>query len=408
MKSYETESRQTPDRETTRVEETAVATSSQVEEQAVAEAEVIDAPPYAEYNKQALDVPEKRTTQSIAHLRFTRPTREQLLHWLPFFAVVLLGAILRFWGLGEKPLHHDESLHAYFSLQLMHNMENWLGCFNPNSSCYHYDPLLHGPFQFHAIALVYKISQLLGVYDHGVNTTTVRIAAATLGTVIVALPFFLQDYLGRSGAWLACFLLAISPSMVYFSRFAREDIYMACFTLLLVVAIARYAHTRRMRWLVTAAAAFSLSYATKEATFLTIAVFGSFFGALVAWEIGATIPFGKRREGEARLAHKVLPRTGTNTGEIRGPQGTHKGCPYNGTDRPVMRVRTIAGTSLVDALRTLISLVLRTWAPVTLLLYFVIIAPIAKLFFGWMKDLSIYITDPRNTNAANVFVESLK
>src|SRR5260370_27885157 len=121
------------------------------------------------------------------------------------------------------------------------------------------------------MAVVYMIAQFLGVSDHGVNTTTVRIAAALLGTVIVALPYFLHHYLGKVGAWLACFLLAISPSMVYFSRFAREDIYMACFTLLLVVAVAQYLRTRSLLWFITAAVAFSLSYATKEATFLTIA-----------------------------------------------------------------------------------------------------------------------------------------
>jgi len=32
--------------------------------------------------------------------------------------------------------------------------------------------------------------------------------------------------------------------------------------------------------------------------------------------------------------------------------GTHKGCPYNGMNRPVMGVRTIVGASLVGALRT--------------------------------------------------------
>ena len=201
--------------------------------------------------------------------------REGLLNWAPFWGVILLGAILRFWGLGDKPLHHDESLHAYFSLQLLHNMESWLSCFNPNVSCYHYDPLLHGPFQFHFIALVYKISQLVGAPDNGVNTTTVRILAATLGTLIVGLPYFLRDYLGKWGALLACFLLAVSPGMVYFSRFAREDIYMACFTLLLVVSVARYIRDRKIRWLLLAALAFSLSYATKEATFLTIAVLGA-------------------------------------------------------------------------------------------------------------------------------------
>src|SRR5436305_453597 len=53
--------------------------------------------------------------------------------------------------------------------------------------------------------------------------------------------------------------------------------------------------------------------------------------------------------------------TKANTDEIKGPQGTHKGCPYNGTNRPVMGVRTIVRASLVGTLRwieRLISLLL--------------------------------------------------
>src|SRR5258707_13031600 len=288
--------------------------------------------------------------------RFSPPSREQLLNWAPFWGVIFLGALLRFWNLGDKPLHHDESLHAYFSLQLMHNMETWISCFNPSVSCYHYDPLLHGPFQFHFIALVYKLSQWLGAPDHGVNTTTVRILAATLGTLIVGMPYFLRDYLGKLGAWLACFLLAVSPSMVYFSSFAREDIYMACFTLMLVVAIARYVRDRQMRWLILAAVAFALSYATKEATFLTIAVFGSFFVAVIAWELGLRVPL------RARFAE--------------------------------------------DA--TFIRFVPRTAAPIFLLAYFAVVGIAAKIFFGWLKALSIYITDSKNTSAADLYVQGLK
>ncbi|HEY4383090.1 MAG TPA: flippase activity-associated protein Agl23 [Ktedonobacteraceae bacterium] len=284
------------------------------------------------------------------------PSREQLVTGLAFWGVILLGAILRFWGLGDKPLHHDESLHAYYSLQLMHNLQNWSSCLNPATNCYRYDPLLHGPFQFHAIAFVYQISQWLGAPDHGVNTYTVRIAAATLGTVIVGLPYFVRDRLGTLGAWLACALLAISPSMVYYSRFAREDIYMACFTLLLVVAVARYIRVRKMRWLVLASAAFSLSYATKEATFLTIAVFGSFMGALIFWEIGMRKSV-RTPLSEESFFRRYLPPTA---------------------------------------------------APYVLLGYFVVAGIAGKFFFAWLKNLSTYITDPRNVNVANAYVQNLK
>jgi len=302
---------------------------------------------------------EKETVEPPHRRRFSPPTREQLFTWIPFGGVILLGAILRFWGLGDKPLHHDESLHAYYSLQLLNNMAHWTWCINPppqGYSCYVYTPLLHGPFQFHFIALVYKISQLLGAPDNGVNTTTVRILAATLGTGIVALPFFLRDYLGKVGAWLACFLLAVSPSMVYFSRFAREDIYMAFFTLLMVVGIARYVHTRKMRWLVIAATGFAFSYATKEATFLTVMVFGSFLGALIAWELGLKVPLRSRLNQESSSG-AWLPKT---------------------------------------------------FAPVTLFAYIVIAGITAKFLFAWIKSTSIYVTDPNNVSAANNYVQGLK
>src|SRR5690348_6808085 len=85
---------------------------------------------------------------------FRRFSRTQIWTAMAFWSVILLGAVLRFWGLGDKPLHHDESLHAYFSLLLLkYNVHDWGDCFNGTLAayCYRYDPLTHGPFQFHAI-----------------------------------------------------------------------------------------------------------------------------------------------------------------------------------------------------------------------------------------------------------------
>ncbi|GHO43117.1 hypothetical protein KSX_12800 [Ktedonospora formicarum] len=324
--------------------------STPVIEEAVADQQIEQ--PFYEY-EEAVPVPE----QISQGFRFMRPSREQILRWAPFLGLMLLGAILRYWGLGDKPLHHDESLHAYYSLMLMHNLENWLGCFSPTSSCYRYDPLLHGPFQFHAIALVYQICQWLGLPEHGVNTTTVRIAAATLGTVIVGLPYFIRDYLGKYGALVASFLLAVSPSMVYFSRFAREDIYMACFTLLVVVAMARYCRDRSLSWLIIGSIAFALSYATKEATFLTIAIFGSFFVGLIVWDIGARFTL-------------VRNTRDTNAGPIHA--------------------------------------LTQTWAPWAVLMLAVVAAPLALLFFRYMHNLSLYINDVKTKPLADTFVAQLK
>jgi TIGR03663 family protein len=314
-------------------------------------------------------------------------SRTQIWTGVAFWAVILLGVALRFWGLGTRPLHHDESLHAYFSMILLRdNVDNWRACFTSAAvSCYRYDPLTHGPFQFHIIALVYQISAWLGAPDHGINTTTVRIAAATFGSVMVALPYFLRDYLGKMGAWLACLLLAASPGLVYYSRFAREDIYMACFTVLTVVATARYVRDRKMGWLVTAALAFTLAYATKESTFLVIGLFGSFLGALLVWELGVRwVPWHRRAvpnaaehdPEESDPAHGALEETPLATVAVQ--EGRRRFWP-------------------------------RTAAPWLVLCYFVVMGLLAKWVLGLAGNLSRYITASTvNTNHANVVVGQLK
>src|SRR5262249_51827019 len=60
--------------------------------------------------------------------------------------VLLVASVVRIWGMGDKPLHHDESMHAYYSY-----------IFARDPSSYVYDPLLHGPFQFHAAGFVFMV-----------------------------------------------------------------------------------------------------------------------------------------------------------------------------------------------------------------------------------------------------------
>jgi hypothetical protein len=34
--------------------------------------------------------------------------------YLPFLGLMFIGLVLRFWDLGSKAFHHDESLHAFY------------------------------------------------------------------------------------------------------------------------------------------------------------------------------------------------------------------------------------------------------------------------------------------------------
>src|SRR5688572_32242701 len=148
---------------------------------------------------------------------------------LAFIGLVTLGFLLRLHGLGYRAYHHDESLHAVYSWYL------YVG------RGYVHDPLMHGPFQFHVNALVYFL--------FGDSDVTGRLAAVLFGTGIIALPYFLRAELGRWGAVATSVLFTISPAFLYFSRFTREDIYLAFFTLGMVVGLFGWIRTRNPRYL---------------------------------------------------------------------------------------------------------------------------------------------------------------
>lgn len=216
-------------------------------------------------------------------LRYLRTRTPE--YWL-WVGILALGALLRFWGLGDKPLHHDESMHAYYSLT-----------FARDFSSYAYDPLLHGPFQFHAVgallALILAVEHLVGAGgvagNPWINDTTVRIVPALFGLGIVALPLGLRRELGRWGAPLAAFLLAVSPAFVYFSRFLREDVYFNFFMFAMVVCAVNFARTRGTGWFVSLAVSAVLAYATFEGFFITLAIFVGFLAILAAWELAHTL-----------------------------------------------------------------------------------------------------------------------
>ncbi|MBI4321284.1 MAG: TIGR03663 family protein [Chloroflexi bacterium] len=242
---------------------------------------------------------------------------EQPASWIPqvswelaaYAVLVVFAFVIRFWDLGTRMLHHDESLHAVYSYYL------YVG------RGYRHDPMMHGPFQFHAMALGYF---LLGVSD-----ATARVMPALFGTVLVGLPYFLRRQLGRTAALVAAFLLAVSPSFLYFSRFARNDIYIAVWTTLMVILIFGYLEKRRAAYLYGLAAVLSLSFSTKENTYITVAIFGPFLAVLGGLHVlkmltgrgGMLVPDGdsshtEKQPSDGETGEGALPRFGYSAAEM--------------------------------------------------------------------------------------------
>ncbi|MFM9108509.1 MAG: flippase activity-associated protein Agl23 [Chloroflexota bacterium] len=192
---------------------------------------------------------------------------------LLYAVMIAAAALTRFWDLGSRALHHDESLHAYFS---------WLLA---TGSGYIHDPLMHGPFLFHANALVYF---LLGASD-----ASSRFWPALCGTLLVAMPYLLRGprHLGRWGALAASFLLLISPALLYQGRYIRHDTFTVAASLLLFIAIVRYVERPGRGWLCTGSVALGVLITNHEIVFGIVAFFVFVLAGALLWkELRAALP----------------------------------------------------------------------------------------------------------------------
>ena len=183
-----------------------------------------------------------------------------------YAAIFAAAFVLRFWDLGARALHHDESIHALWSWNLA-------------QGSYTHNPVFHGPLLYFVQGFTFLVSTA--------TDYTSRISPALFGMAVVAIPLALRRWLGPVGTLAVVAFLAFSPTVVYFSRFLRMDIYLAFFILLMVVAVWSYLHNGRTRWLIVFVIALALAFSTKEAAFLFVAFLLLYLNGYLALELAA-------------------------------------------------------------------------------------------------------------------------
>ena len=176
-----------------------------------------------------------------------------------FLLLIALTVFLRFYRLDLKLFHHDEAIHAWFAYRLLHE------------GIWSYDPSYHGPLLYYVTAGMFS---LLGDGD-----VVGRIIPSLLGTLIVVLvyPLYRMRYLDGKQALIAALFLALSPNLVYFSRFLRHDIFMLFFIMLLLVTILAYIETGSRWYGLGVAVAVAGGMTLKEEFPVILLIFGVYF-----------------------------------------------------------------------------------------------------------------------------------
>ncbi len=211
-----------------------------------------------------------KTSQTTQTSWLDRPFLSNFkLNWeIGIIALIVVAAIVtRFYGLGDRVMSHDETTHVYFSWQL----------FKGNG--YAHDPLSHGPLQFHLIALSYFL--------FGDNDFTARIPVAVFGVLTIWFVWWgFRRYIGRIGALTAAFFFLISPYILYYERYARNESWVALFGLVMLWGILRYLDCGENKYLYITTAAIALHFSAKETSFIYLAQILLFLGFLFLYRIG--------------------------------------------------------------------------------------------------------------------------
>ena len=165
------------------------------------------------------------------------------------FAFIILAAVVtRFFDLEARVMSHDESLHTYFSWLLYRGQG------------YEHTPMMHGPLQFHLLALTYFL--------FGVSDFTARIPAVLFSIASVWMVWYWRRYLGRTGALVAGLLMVVSPYMLYYGRYVRNEAFAGFAGLLMLFAILRYLETGGQRYLYLVTTALIIHFTAKETSFI--------------------------------------------------------------------------------------------------------------------------------------------
>ena len=174
--------------------------------------------------------------------------------WWPAFTIEILIIVLilaltvftRFYNLGARTMSHDEINHVVPA----YTFGNYV-----------YDPVTHGPFQFHALAFSY--------FMFGDSDFSARIPAALFGIAIVAFAIFAwRRYLGRVGALIAGLLFMISPYILFYSRYTRNEVFIVFWGMVMLWLMLRYLEDGQHKWLYWLVFITAMHYADKATSFI--------------------------------------------------------------------------------------------------------------------------------------------
>ena len=171
-------------------------------------------------------------------------------------------------------MHNDEAVNAIKFGQLWEH------------GGYKYDPNEHhGPSLGYATLALGRLTRAPRDFD-SFSEKRLRFTTVLFGVGLILLLPLVADGLGQRAAGWAALLTAVSPAVVFYSRYYIHEVLLVFFTFLALVAGWRYWRSRKLGWALLTGAGVGLMHATKETFVIALAVAGLALGLNVIWNRG--------------------------------------------------------------------------------------------------------------------------
>lgn len=202
-------------------------------------------------------------------------SKEVTISILSFLILALLGLGLGFFyrlspSLDRRPMHTDE---AILGMKLADYWETGHFTYDPKD--------YHGP-ALHQVAIAWGKIAAWG--DPATWTESdLRFVAVLCGLGVMLSVFLFADVLGRLGSAMAMLMTAVSPMMVYYSRYFIMEMQLTLLIALTLGCFWRFSQGGTRLWLVLGGMAIGFAHATKETFILNVAA------ALAGWIVARVI-----------------------------------------------------------------------------------------------------------------------
>ncbi len=171
--------------------------------------------------------------------------------FLFLLAVAVAALALRLPLLQQRPMHTDEAVHAVKFVSLLEDGQ------------YRYDSYeFHGPTLNYLTLIPAWLSSAKKSTE--ISESTLRLVPVFFGVLIIMMLSLLVGGLGRLTILFAALLTAVSPAMVYYSRYYIQEMLMVCFTFGAIISGYRYVLNKKIGWAISVGMFLGLMHATKE------------------------------------------------------------------------------------------------------------------------------------------------